>query len=53
MTFRISIVAALVLAGVSMPVLAQDEGILVYNAQHEGLTQGWADAIHQNRPASR
>lgn len=27
------------------PALAQDEGIVVYNAQHESLTQAWADAF--------
>lgn len=36
--------AALALGAVA-PVVGQDEGILVYNAQHESLTQEWADAF--------
>jgi iron(III) transport system substrate-binding protein len=37
--------AAALAIGAAMPALAQDEGILVYNAQHESLTQEWADAF--------
>jgi len=32
-------------AALSMSALAQDGGITVYNAQHESLTQEWADAF--------
>ena len=34
-----------------VPAAAQDDGIVVYNAQHESLTQEWADAF-TSRPAS-
>ncbi|HHY51537.1 MAG TPA: iron ABC transporter substrate-binding protein [Alphaproteobacteria bacterium] len=36
-------IAALALGAATIPAAAQDEGILVYNAQHESLTQEWAD----------
>ena len=39
--------AAVVALGLALagPVLAQDKSITVYNAQHESLTQAWADAF--------
>lgn len=45
MTFRHSLLAGIVLAAFALPAMAQDDGILVYNAQHESLTQEWADAF--------
>ena len=45
MTFRHSLLAGIVLAAFTLPAMAQDDGILVYNAQHESLTQEWADAF--------
>ncbi len=44
MKFR-SLFAGIALAALTMPAMAQDDGILVYNAQHESLTQAWADAF--------
>jgi iron(III) transport system substrate-binding protein len=43
MKFYSSVLAGLVLAALTFPAAAQDDGILVYNAQHETLTQAWAD----------
>jgi iron(III) transport system substrate-binding protein len=43
MKFYSSLLAGLVLAALTFPAAAQDDGILVYNAQHESLTQAWAD----------
>lgn len=43
MKFYSSLLAGLVLAALTLPAMAQDDGILVYNAQHETLTQAWAD----------
>ena len=40
MNFRTPILAGLLLAA-----LAQDDGLIVYNAQHEALTQEWADGF--------
>lgn len=40
-----SLLAGIALAAFALPAMAQDEGILVYNAQHESLTQEWADAF--------
>ena len=40
-----SLLAGIALAALALPAVAQDEGILVYNAQHESLTQEWADAF--------
>ena len=37
--------AALALGLAAAPALAEDAGIVVYNAQHENLTQAWADAF--------
>ncbi len=45
MTFRIPLLAGLMLAALSLPALAQDDGLIVYNAQHEALTQEWADGF--------
>jgi len=36
---------ALATAAATGPVVAQEDGIVVYNAQHESLTQAWADAF--------
>jgi iron(III) transport system substrate-binding protein len=40
--FASAIVLGAVLAG---PALAQDDGIVVYNAQHESLTEEWTEAF--------
>jgi iron(III) transport system substrate-binding protein len=45
MKFRISLMAGLVAAALAVPALAQDDGLIVYNAQHEELTQEWADGF--------
>jgi len=45
MTFRTPILAGLLLAALSLPAMAQDAGLVVYNAQHEALTQEWADGF--------
>jgi iron(III) transport system substrate-binding protein len=45
MKLRISLMAALLAAAVAGPALAQDDGLIVYNAQHEALTQEWADGF--------
>jgi iron(III) transport system substrate-binding protein len=45
MTFRLPILTGLLLAALSIPALAQDDGLIVYNAQHEALTQEWADGF--------
>ncbi|WP_375449886.1 iron ABC transporter substrate-binding protein [uncultured Devosia sp.] len=36
---------AVAFAALSGSAMAQDTGITIYNAQHESLTQGWADAF--------
>ncbi len=43
MRIRVSVLAAL-LGGLAAPAFA-DDGIIVYNAQHEALTQEWADGF--------
>ena len=45
MSFRISLLAAVTLAALAAPALARDDGLIVYNAQHEALTQEWADGF--------
>src|SRR5436305_4132969 len=48
MTFsfsRFSGIAALILMLAPLPSMADDPGIIVYNAQHESLTQAWADGF--------
>src|SRR6185312_7790127 len=45
-TLRLSALAALAIAAAFLPGLARaDEGIVVYNAQHQALTQAWADGF--------
>jgi iron(III) transport system substrate-binding protein len=44
MTLRLSILTGLMLAAISLPAAA-DDGLVVYNAQHESLTQEWADGF--------
>jgi iron(III) transport system substrate-binding protein len=39
------IVAGMLLAALALPAAAQDDGLIVYNAQHEALTQEWADGF--------
>ena len=41
----VSLFTGLMLAAASLPALAQDDGLIVYNAQHEALTQAWADGF--------
>ena len=43
MHIRLSLLAGLLTAVLAFPAVAQDEGLVVYNAQHEALTQAWAD----------
>ena len=48
MTFsfsRLTVIAALILMLAAIPSMADDSGIIVYNAQHETLTQAWADGF--------
>lgn len=46
MSFRIPLLTGLLLAAMSLPALAQDDtGLIVYNAQHEALTQAWVDGF--------
>jgi len=45
MRFALPLFAALTLAALISPVLAQDDGLVVYNAQHEALTKEWADGF--------
>src|SRR5690349_4102898 len=46
MMFRIPLMAVLLTAAaLAGPALAQDDGLVVYNAQHEALTQEWADGF--------
>lgn len=47
MSFRIPLLTGLLLAAaISLPALAQDDtGLIVYNAQHEALTQAWVDGF--------
>ena len=40
---RILLAAAMML--MALPAMAQDDGLVVYNAQHEALTQAWADGF--------
>ena len=44
MRFRLPLLAGLLLASLAGPAFA-DDGIVVYNAQHEELTQEWADGF--------
>lgn len=44
-TFLRGLAFGVAFAGMSVAALAQDAGITVYNAQHESLTQEWADAF--------
>ncbi len=37
--------AALIVGALAAPALADDEGIVVYNAQHESLAKEWADGF--------
>jgi iron(III) transport system substrate-binding protein len=45
MKLRISLMAMAMAAAFAGPALAQDDGLVVYNAQHEALTQEWADGF--------
>ena len=45
MTLRLSLLAGLVVSAFAFPAMAQDDGLVVYNAQHEALTQEWADGF--------
>ena len=38
--------AALAISLISGPAMAADDGIVVYNAQHENLTKAWADGFY-------
>ena len=42
---RLAFLCGLVAAALALPALAQDDGLVVYNAQHEALTQEWADGF--------
>ena len=43
MHIRLPLLAGLLAAVLASPAVAQDDGLVVYNAQHEALTQAWAD----------
>ena len=43
MHIRLPLLAGLLTAVLASPAVAQDDGLVVYNAQHEALTQAWAD----------
>jgi len=43
MHIRLPLLAGLLTAVLAFPAVAQDDGLVVYNAQHEALTQAWAD----------
>ena len=45
MTKTLSLLAATLAMGLSLPVFAQEGPIVVYNAQHETLAQEWATAF--------
>ena len=45
MTLRLSLLAGLFVSALGLPAFAQDDGLIVYNAQHEALTQEWADGF--------
>src|SRR3569833_4336639 len=45
MTLRLSLLAGMVVSALAFPAFAQDDGLVVYNAQHEALTQEWADGF--------
>lgn len=42
---RLAFLCGLMAAALALPALAQDDGLVVYNAQHEALTQEWADGF--------
>jgi len=42
---RLAFLSGLLVAALAAPALAQDAGLVVYNAQHESLTQEWADGF--------
>lgn len=45
MNIRLPLLAGLMAAALALPAMAQDDGLVVYNAQHEALTQKWADGF--------
>lgn len=45
MKLTLPMFAGLLAALLALPALAQDDGLVVYNAQHETLTQLWADGF--------
>jgi len=45
MNIRLPLVAGLMAAALAFPAVAQDDGLVIYNAQHEALTQAWADGF--------
>ena len=45
MRYSLPLVAGVLLTALAAPALAQDDGLVVYNAQHEELTQEWADGF--------
>ncbi|HVY52675.1 MAG TPA: iron ABC transporter substrate-binding protein [Devosia sp.] len=45
MRLSFTLLAGLMAAWMAGPAWAQDDGLIVYNAQHEELTQAWADAF--------
>lgn len=45
MRLRVPLIAGLLLAALALPAVAQDDALVVYNAQHEALTQEWADGF--------
>jgi len=45
MHIRLPLLAGLLAAVLASPAVAQDDGLVVYNAQHEALTQAWVDGF--------
>jgi iron(III) transport system substrate-binding protein len=45
MRYSLPLVAGVLLTALAAPALAQNDGLVVYNAQHEELTQEWADGF--------
>src|SRR3954470_17436821 len=45
MHIRVPLLAGLMAVALALPATAQDDGLIVYNAQHEALTQEWADGF--------
>jgi iron(III) transport system substrate-binding protein len=45
MKLLLPLLVGLAIDVLAMPAMAQDDGLIVYNAQHEALTRAWADGF--------